>query len=336
MNSRYKALYAFCTGCYYPGEKMKILNFGSLNIDYVYSVEHFVRPGETLAASKREVFAGGKGLNQSIALVRALGEKNGIEIYHAGGIGRAEGGFLKQMLADAGVHTEFVREYDGPSGHTVIQVDASGQNCILLYGGANMLQTPAFIDSVFSHFSAGDYLVLQNEINNVGCIIEKAHGKGMVVFFNPSPYNEHVRDLPLDCVDYFLLNEVEAADISGISDPDPSVLLKGLVNKFASAKIVLTLGKNGVVYNDGVRVYSHGIYKVPVVDTTAAGDTFTGYFISCFAQKMPAGEILRLASVASSIAVSRKGAAPSIPYFSEVSAGRLEPVPACGTLIADM
>ncbi|HAH61474.1 MAG TPA: ribokinase [Treponema sp.] len=315
---------------------MKILNFGSLNIDYVYSVEHFVRPGETLAASKREVFAGGKGLNQSIALARAIGKKDGIEIYHAGGIGRTEGGFLKQMLTDAGVHTEFVHEYDEPSGHTIIQVDASGQNCILLYGGANMLQNPAFIDSVFSHFSAGDYLVLQNEINKVGSIIGKAHEKGMVVFFNPSPYNERIKELPLEYVDYFLLNEVEAADISGVSDPRTSALLEGLVNKFHLAKIVLTLGKNGVVYDDGITVYSHGIYEVPVVDTTAAGDTFTGYFISCLAQNMPAGEILRLASVASSIAVSRKGAAPSIPYFAEVSASTIKPVLSVTGPIVDM
>jgi ribokinase len=305
---------------------MKILNFGSLNIDYVYSVEHFVRPGETLAASKREVFAGGKGLNQSIALARALGKKEGIEIYHAGGIGKAEGGFLKQMLADAGVRTEFVQECGEPSGHTVIQVDKSGQNCILLYGGANMLQTQMFIDRVFLHFSAGDYLVLQNEINNVDYIIKKAHENKMIIFFNPSPYNEHVRSLPLQYVDYFLLNEVEAADISGTSVSGTDHLIEGLSRKFNSAKIVLTLGKNGVVYSDGTVVYTHGIYKVPVVDTTAAGDTFTGYFISCLAQKLPVKETLRLASVASSIAVSRKGAAPSIPVFEEVAASTLQPV----------
>ena len=307
-----------------PGEKMKILNFGSLNIDYVYSVKHFVRPGETTAASGREVFPGGKGLNQSIALVRAVEKKDSIAVYHAGGIGKNEGKFLKQILADAGVHTEFISEYDEPSGHTVIQVDSSGQNCILLYGGTNMLQSCGFIDDVLSHFSSGDYLVLQNEINNVDYIISKAHEKNMCIFFNPSPYDERIRELPLQYVDYFLLNEVEAADMSGVSDLCASSLLAGLAEKFTAAKIVLTLGRKGVVYSDGSKVYSHGIYKVPVVDTTAAGDTFTGYFISCLAQNMPVQETLRLASVASSIAVSRKGAAPSIPGFSEVSASTME------------
>jgi Sugar kinases, ribokinase family len=302
---------------------MKILNFGSLNVDYVYSVEHFVRPGETLSASRREVFAGGKGLNQSVALARALGKTTDIEVYHAGGIGKAEGGFLKQLLSDAGVHTDFVKEHDEPSGHTVIQVDASGQNCILLYGGSNTAQTIDFIDEVFSHFSAGDYLVLQNEINNNDYIIKKGHETGMVIFLNPSPYSAQIKELPLRYVDYFLLNEVEAADMSGTADGTAREVLDGLVRKFSPAKIVLTLGKNGVAYSDGGCVRTHGIYDVPVVDTTAAGDTFTGYFISCLARHMPAEEILRLASVASSIAVSRKGAAPSIPFFSEVASSTI-------------
>ena len=301
---------------------MRILNFGSLNIDYVYAVDHFVRPGETLASARRDVFSGGKGLNQSVALARA-----GADVYHAGGIGKADGLFLKKMLSDSGVHTEFIEEYETPTGHAIIQVDASGQNCILLFGGANRIQTPEFIDEVLSHFEKGDYLVLQNEINNVGYIMEKAHEKEMVIFLNPSPYNRDIDALPLSYVDCFLLNEVEAADICRVQRPDDSgELLAVLGKKFPGAKIVLTLGKNGVVYKDGHCIYRHGIYKVTVVDTTAAGDTFTGYFISCMARGMSPEDILKYASVASSIAVSRKGAAPSIPLFDEVKNAKLAAV----------
>lgn len=304
---------------------MKILNFGSLNVDYVYSVHHFVRPGETLAASKREVFAGGKGLNQSVALARASGDDGCIMIYHAGGIGKADGKFLKTTLADAGVNTDYIKEYDEPSGHTVIQVDSSGQNSILLYSGANDMQSPEFIRSVFSHFDEGDYLVLQNEVNNIDVMIETAYEKHMTVFFNPSPYDSRIGGLPLHHVGCFLVNEVEAADMAGVSAGSPDMLLDSLKRKFPDADIVLTLGKRGVMYSCRSGTYSHGIYKVPVVDTTAAGDTFTGYFISCLARKLPIPETLRLASVASSIAVSRKGASPSIPELAEVTASRLMP-----------
>jgi len=299
---------------------MKILNFGSLNIDYVYAVDHFVRPGETLASSGREVFPGGKGLNQSVALARA-----GADVWHAGGIGAGDGAFLKHMLEKNGVHTDYVCEYDMATGHTIIQVDKSGQNCILLYGGANRVNTPEFVDKVLDGFSAGDYLVLQNEINAVDYIMKKAHELGMVIFLNPSPYDTAIAALPLRYVDCFLLNEIEAEDICGADSADPQNLLDVLGKKFPAAKIVLTLGKGGVIYKAGTSIFRHGIYKVPVVDTTAAGDTFTGFFISCIARGMDIPDVLRYASVASSIAVSRKGAAPSIPSFTEVETAKLDP-----------
>lgn len=306
---------------------MKILNFGSLNIDYVYAVEHFVRPGETILSKKRDVLAGGKGLNQSVALARALGKKNAIEVFHAGGIGKNDGVFLKELLSEIGANVDFVYEHDAATGHAIIQVDESGQNCILLFGGANQMQTHDFIGKVFTHFSSGDFLVLQNEINELSYIIEKAHEKAMTIFLNPSPYDEKINKLPLQYVDYFLLNEVECADVLGMATSESicaDEMISALRKKFSNAKIVLTLGKNGVAYFDGSQVYRHGIYKVKVADTTAAGDTFTGFFVASLAQNISAQESLRLASVASSIAVSRKGAAPSIPTIDEVKSSNLE------------
>lgn len=296
---------------------MKLLNFGSLNIDYVYKVDHFVRPGETMSSESRQTFCGGKGLNQTIALARA-----GVQVYHAGAVGKADGEMLLEALKKNNVNIDFVKQCeDIATGHAIIQVNRSGQNCIMLYGGANQTMTKEHIDETLAGFSAGNFLILQNEINNLGYIMEQAHKKGLVIVLNPSPMNEKILALPLEFVDYFMLNEVEAADICGEESKDN--LLGNLSRKYPKAKIVLTLGKHGVQYKDGEQILSHGIYKVPVVDTTAAGDTFTGFFIGSLAQGYAAEEALRLASVASSIAVSRQGAESSIPYMDEVKNSNL-------------
>ena len=189
---------------------MKVLCFGSLNIDYTYKVEHFVKKGETLSSDGLGVYGGGKGLNQSVALAKA-----GTEVYHAGAIGQ-DGMFLLDMLKDAGVHTEYVKVLDEVrTGNAIIQNDKSGDNCILLYGGANQAITREQVDEVMAHFEKGDYIVLQNEINELAYIMEKAHEKGLVIVLNPSPMNEKISTLPLDTVNYFLLNESEESQILG-------------------------------------------------------------------------------------------------------------------------
>ena len=161
---------------------MKVLNFGSLNIDMVYSVDHVVRPGETTASAELRYFCGGKGLNQSVALARA-----GMEVCHAGCVG-ADGGRLISLLRDNGVDTSLVTKSESPSGHAIIQVDRDGQNSILLFGGANMEITPEQIENAVRNFSAGGRLFLQNEINGISEIIGAAHERGLEIVFNPSPF----------------------------------------------------------------------------------------------------------------------------------------------------
>lgn len=294
---------------------MKILNFGSLNLDYVYNVDHLVRPGETISSKKREVFAGGKGLNQSLALARS-----GVEIYHAGAVGKLDGGVLIEILKKNQVNTDFIRQIDGIStGHAIIQVDSSGQNCILLYGGANQMITLEQVDTTLEGFIKGDFLILQNEINMLDYIVEEAHKKGLNIVLNPSPIDENIFKLNLKHIDYFILNEIEGADISKENEN----LLEVLGDKYPSAKIVLTLGEKGVKFKDGDLILEHGIFDVPVVDTTGAGDTFTGYFLGSLVQGYSYMEALRLASLASAIAVSRRGAESSIPFMEEVNASKL-------------
>ena len=289
---------------------MKILNFGSLNLDLVYQMPHFVRAGETLSSTGFSKNVGGKGLNQSVALAKA-----GAEIYHAGLVGE-DGEMLRAFLAENGVDTRFVRTIDQPSGHAVIQVEPAGNNCIFLYGGANQCVTEAFIQEALEPFAEGDFLVLQNEINSIDKIIEAAYDKGMQVVLNPSPIADNLKDLPLEKISWFILNEIEGGELSGETDPDK--ILDKLTELYPHAQIVLTLGGDGSVYcGKGQRIRQQ-VYKVQAVDTTAAGDTFTGFFFAAVADGIEPAEALKRASKASSISVTRPGAAASIPTLEEV------------------
>lgn len=289
---------------------MKVLNFGSLNLDYVYQVESILIPGETQASKSRQIFCGGKGLNQSIALAKA-----GIPVYHAGLIG--EGGEpLLEVCKENGVNTEFIRQIPGPCGHTVIQVDRNGQNCILLFGGSNRSMTKEFVDSVLDSFDEGDIILLQNEINELDYIIDRAYEKKMMIILNPSPFDSALEKCDLSKISLFLMNEIEGFQITGEKEPDR--ILAKVKELYPKAKVVLTLGGDGSVYQDETGIYRQGIFKVKAVDTTAAGDTFTGYFISSVIDGMPVQDGLKLAAKASAIAVSRPGATASIPVRSEV------------------
>lgn len=296
------------------GSRVKVLNFGSLNIDYTYQVDHFVRAGETMSSESLQVFSGGKGLNQSIALSKA-----GADVWHARSC-RSRGWRFPYRADEEGGRPHGVDRASRRADRTRdIQKDPAGQNCILLYGGANQRITREMVDRVLTQFEADDFLILQNEISEIGYIMEKAHEKGMKIVLNPSPMNAKILSYPLEYVDYFLLNEVEASDICGIeATKDPQALMNGLVKQFPEAKIVLTLGGDGSVYRDGNTVLRQGIYKVPVVDTTAAGDTFTGYFIGGLQLGEDPKTALEHAAKAAAIAVSRPGAAPSVPNREEV------------------
>lgn len=294
---------------------MKILNFGSLNLDYVYQMDHFVRAGETLSSSEYAMYLGGKGLNQSVALGRCSAP-----VYHAGVIG--ENGLpLADALKNAGVDITFLRQGTGPNGHAIIQVNPSGENCILLYGGSNQQITRTQIDETLSHFTEGDILLLQNEINEIPYIITSAHSRGLKIALNPAPWSPTLHTWPLHLISYFIVNEIEGAALAGVDEnSDPDTILDAIRNRYPNSAVVLTLGGDGVCYDDGTHRLSHPIFKVPVVDTTAAGDTFTGYFLASLCRGETAEQALHIASKASSIAVSRPGASPSIPYLDEVLA----------------
>jgi len=289
---------------------MNILNFGSLNIDYVYAVDHFVTAGETTGSFSMDRNVGGKGLNQSVAFAKA-----GAAIYHAGCVG-SDGAFLTDYLKKVGVHTDHVKVVDVPTGNAIIQVDKSGQNCILLYGGANQAVTADMIDAVLAQFTAGDLVILQNEINDVDVILRKAHERGLITVLNPSPISDALRQFPLFLVDWFILNEVEGRELTGKTAAEE--IMAGMREQFPNACVVLTLGKDGAMYFDAETSVTVPAGKGKPVDTTAAGDTFTGYFFTGIADGKTPEEALRFATRASDITVTRKGAAESIPFVWEV------------------
>ena len=288
----------------------RILNLGSLNIDEVYSVERFVKPGETVSARKVEQFPGGKGLNQSVAAARAGGQ-----VWHAGKIGR-DGAFLKEVLEGSGVHTEYVGQDEGFSGKAVIQVEDSGENCILLYQGANFRLDKEEVEIVLRQFSSGDFLILQNEVNLVKPAIVLGKELGLRIVFNPSPAAAEILSYPLEWVNYLLFNEVEGEFLTG--ETDPAKILDCLGEKYRHCCLVLTLGKEGSWYHGPQGRYYQPAFPVETVDTTGAGDTFTGYFIAGLSQGMDVKACLRFASRASALAVSRMGASVSIPWRREV------------------
>lgn len=297
---------------------MKILNIGSLNIDKTYSVEQFVRPKETIRALSYEEFCGGKGLNQSVALSRA-----GAETYHAGAVGQ-DGEMLLSILREAGVHTEYVKKTEGVSGHAVIQLDQTRQNNIIITGGANDAVDQAYVKEILEKFEAGDLVLLQNEIPSTDYAIRKAHERGLLIAFNPSPMNETVQRCDLNLVDYLIVNEVEGRLLAETDSEEPKAILDALRETYPQCGIVLTLGEGGVYFSRPGKLIYQPSYSVDVVDTTGAGDTFCGYFLAGIARGLPDERSLREASAAAAIAVSRKGAAPGIPEREEMEAFVIE------------
>lgn len=299
---------------------MKILNIGSLNIDKTYAVKHFAKPGETIKAQLYKEYSGGKGLNQSIALARA-----GAEVYHAGKVGE-DGEKLCRTLKDSTVDIRFVEKVEKTTGHAIIQINEEGQNNIIIVGGANEEVSKEYIEQVLSAFQEGDILLLQNEVSNVDFAIQMGKKRGMKIVFNPSPLDNKVSKYPLQDVDFFVLNEIEAVEIIELSTKEEGKrreytlgeIEQSLKNQFSGASFVLTLGEKGSMYFDGKCRISQKAFKTKVVDTTGAGDTFCGYFIAGMTKKFRLEKCLKIASAAASLSVSRKGASPSIPLWGEV------------------
>lgn len=286
-----------------------------MNIDYFYKLDHIVAPGETISAQELTVLCGGKGLNQSIALKKA-----GADVWHAGMMG-TDGEILKECLDDAGVRTDLIKvDPIHKSGHTIIQVEAStGQNSIIYSAGTNGLIDKEYIEEVVSHFEAGDYAVFQNEISNTDYAMKKCKEKGMRVIFNPSPMTARLAQSDLfRYVDDLFINEIEGAQMTGTEDPEE--ILEIMNRKWPGCRTILTLGSEGAVIRSDDGLIWQKAFPCKAVDTTGAGDTFSGFFTALSADGRGVREALEMSCKASSLAVRKKGAAASIPTLDEVLA----------------
>ena len=284
---------------------MKILNFGSINKDFVYRVEDFVKSGETIKTKGFKDFLGGKGLNQSVAVA-----KSGNKIFHAGCINKNDIQ-IKNYLENWGVDTKNIFYDDKPTGHAIIQVNQKGENSILVHGGANRKINSKHIEKTISQFNSGDFLIIQNEINKVPEIIERAYFQKMKIIFNPAPFTTEVLNYPLEKVDTIIYNESEGKGLSGYEKINE--IKSNLSEKYPMIKQILTLGNQGSVYFDKEREIPVKAIKAKTVDTTGAGDTFVGYYVSSLSKKMKIKNCLLRASKAAGITTEKLGGAISIP-----------------------
>ena len=287
----------------------RLVNLGSLCIDNVYGVEKIASPGETVASHSYEVFPGGKGLNQSLAAQLA-----GCSVFHIGCVG-LDGIWLKEFLASKGVDVSHIRESDEATGHAVIQVDALGQNSIVIVGGSNRSISHADIE-VALDLARDGWLLLQNEINDLGEILERSFAAGVKVALNVAPVDGREQDYSLSGLGMLIVNQIEAAALSSESDPQSS--LSVLCSRFPQTQVVLTRGNQGLLYGMGEKRLVMEATTVTAVDETAAGDSFIGYLMASVISGDPIEGSLRRASAAGARTVMRAGAASSIPTKDEV------------------
>lgn len=285
---------------------MTIFNLGSINADHFYRLPHLPLPGETLAATGYDRGLGGKGANQSVAAARA-----GAVVRHIGATG-ADGAWMRAELAADGVDCTHVAKVDLASGHAIIMVDASGENSIVLFPGANRAVPLNAVEEALATAAPGDWLLMQNETSAQVEAVALAKARGVKVAYSAAPFEaEAVRKVLAD-LDLLLLNAVEAAQLCAAL----GTTLEALPVK----AVCVTHGAKGAVWHDltGKTVQEQPAFQVTPVDTTAAGDTFAGYLVAGLAEGMSPPQALRLAAGASALKVTRAGTAAAIPTRAEV------------------
>lgn len=296
----------------------KIIVVGSSNTDMVVKSSHLPGPGETVLGGNFLMTQGGKGANQAVAVKRMGG--NLIFVARLGN--DLFGDQTIEVLAKEGICTEYItRDKMHPSGVALINVDEKAENTIVVASGANLLLDESDIDKIEGEMSEGGILLMQLEspIATVEYAAKKAFEKGMKVILNPAP----AQHLPESLYNYLYMitpNRIEAEMLTGIkinNDSDIALAAEKL-SEMGVKNVIITLGSKGCFVREGNNSYSVDSLKVKAVDTTAAGDTFNGALCVGIAENMELKQAVKMASQASSIAVTRMGAQSSIPHRSEL------------------
>lgn len=284
---------------------MTIYNLGSINADYFYDVAELPRPGETLAARGFSVGLGGKGTNMSVAAARAAAR-----VVHIGCVGQ-DGGWTVDRLTEYGVDTRHIARSDH-TGHAIIMVDQQGENAIVIYPGGNAAITEAQIGAALSEAETGDIFLTQNETSGQLLGAKMARDLGLRVAYAAAPFDAEAVKAVLQYLDFLILNEVEAAQLHDQVGRTPQDL--------GVRDVIVTLGAKGCRWFDGATrtVQDFDAIKVDPVDTTGAGDTFTGYVLAGLDRGMPMAQAIALATKAAAIMVTRHGTADVIPDLKDI------------------
>lgn len=281
-----------------------IWNLGSINIDNFYDLPHLPKAGETQSASRYSQGLGGKGANQSIAAARG-----GARVMHIGALGD-DAPWIKTRLLEYGVDVEHIATLPGATGHANVYVDAVGENSIVLLPGANALITNEMIGAALTEATPGDTLLLQNETVGQAYAVETAKTLGMTVAYAAAPFDvASVRAL-LGKIDLLLLNAVEAEQLRS----ELSVELTDL----GVPDVIVTLGSDGCKWVSNKGESSFPAYKAEPVDTTGAGDTFTGFLVAGLDRGLTISEAIDVAQKAAALMVERRGTGDVIPDLKEV------------------
>lgn len=289
---------------------MAIWNLGSINADMVYAVPHLPGPGETLAASGMERFLGGKGANMSVAAARA-----GSHVRHIGAVG-PDGRWAIDRLTEYGVDTRHIATLEAPTGHAIIAVEPGGENLIVLLPGANRAISPERVAIVLADAVPGDLLVMQNETSAQIEAARLGKERGLTVCYAAAPFDaQAVRDV-LPWLNLLILNAVEAEQLQQATGLSPEQL--------PVQHVIVTLGSKGARYFDTSqgKMAEYPAHKVKAVDTTGAGDTFTGYVLSGMDRGLPMPQAIAQAMRAAALMVMRHGTADVIPDLKEVLEAR--------------
>ena len=291
----------------------KLVNLGSLCVDYVYSVPNIAREGETVSSLGVEQFPGGKGLNQSISASLA-----GARVKHYGSVG-PDGNLLLNALQEADVDTSGISVSDHNSGQAFIQVDSEGRNAIVIEGGSNRKITKPLIEKALDDLEEGDWLLLQNEINDLDWIIDEGARRGARIALNLAPVDSRIESYPLAKLSLLIVNRVEAQSVAG-REQIGDALARSVSALLPETVVLLTEGKEGSILIDPVSqsATKTGSFEIDVVDETAAGDAFVGYFMAGLVENKDLTTSLIEASAAGALAVSSHGAATSIPARQNV------------------
>ena len=288
---------------------MAIFNLGSINADIFYQVPHIPHEGETLATTARRLSLGGKGANQSVALLRA-----GARVRHIGALGQdTEGRWLLEQLTALGVGIDFIEILPLPSGHAVICVADNGENAITLFGGANKAISEAHIQRALQGIKKNDWLVMQNETKGQVKAAQQAKAAGAKVAYSAAPFVAKDVSTLLPHLDLIAVNEDEATALcKAMSVADPTEL--------PVAAALVTKGASGACFYDNKRGETCLVAGklVKAVDTTGAGDTFFGYFLASLDAGLPPHAALNRANSAGALMVTKRGTAEAIPTLAQV------------------